>query len=351
MQMAHSKISTFPEVQDFNNKQLLLFQHLLCNTEEERQELSNSIEFWDCIPRYSMSRLGMNKMRDKNGFLGLLKLDFEFRDSKFNLQIQPALVEDKKTGKTTAYYPSANEELVEEALRKLAVDQKTGFYDKTNFRSGVVFSLYQLREELKRIGKTRSYDEIKLSLDILSGSSIQIIATSEKNKTFAKSNYLPMLKGVTREELNSDYTARWLVQFHPFVTDSIDKLNYRQYNYQQFMTHSTQLARWLHKLLICKYVFANRFNSFEIHFKTIKRDSSMLNNYARPRKAVAVCDFSLNELRENGVLINIDRRIVAGLRGKISDIVYTLTPSDGFVAEVKAANKRRQSQNLSTATK
>lgn len=342
--------SSFPTVQDFQNRQLSLFQKFLCNTEEKRQELSNTIELWDSVPRYSVSRSAMNKMRDANGYLGLLKLEFEFRRTKFNIQIQPALVENKKTGVTTAYYPSASEELVEEVLRKLAIDQGNGFYDRINFRSGVVFSLYRVRDELKRRGHARSFDEIILSLEILSGSSIQIFATTEKSHAFAKSNYLPMLTGVTREKLECDPNARWLAQFHPLVTDSIDKLSYRQYNYHQLMSHSTQLARWLHKLLIVKCTGASRVKPFDIHYTTIKRDSSMLNNYARDRKAIEACDISMQELKENGVIRNFERKTVTGARAKILDIVYRVLPSDKFVSEVMAANKRN-SGNLSTTTK
>jgi hypothetical protein len=30
-----------------------------------------------------------------------------------------------------------------------------------------------------------------------------------------------------------DPTAKWIVQFHPLVTQSIDSLTYRQFNYAQ----------------------------------------------------------------------------------------------------------------------
>lgn len=346
-----------PAGQDFKDRQLGLFQHFLCNNSDERQKLSNSIELWDAVPRYSISRQAMTKMRDEHGNLPLLKLDFEYRGSKFSASIQATQIEDrdekgrpKKTpdGRsiTVAYYPSANEELVEEALRKLAVDQEQGFYtnEKPSARSGVVFSLYQLREELQQRGHTRSFDEIKLSLDILSGSVITITPNTPTSLDlpFKKSPYLPELTGVTRKDLKTDPDKKWMVQFHPFVTASIDKLSYRQFNYHQLMSHTTQLARWLHKQLILKYTFASRLNPFEIRYSTIKRDSAMLENYARQRKAQETCDFSMEELQRNGVLTSIQRRVETGERGKILDIVYTLIPSSEFVAEVKAANKRQE---------
>ena len=339
---------------NFQNQQLSLFQNFLCNNGDERRKLSNSIELWDSVPRYSISRQAMVSMRDEHGNLPLLKLEFQYRGTKFSVSIQATQIEEKDgEGKsiTIAYYPSASEEIVEEALRKLAVDREQGFYinEKPKAKSGVVFSLYQLREELKRSGHTRSFYEIKLSLDILSGSSIQITANTQKAKVFAKSTYLPVLSGVSRSDMESDPDAKWLVQFHPLVTESIDNLSYRQFNYDQLMSHTTQLARWLHKQLIQKYTFASMTKPFEIRFSTIKRDSAMLENYTRARKAQEACNFSVEELIAHGVLARRERGVETGARGKILDVVYTLTPSFEFVAEVKAANKR--CEKLSTANR
>ena len=349
---------------DFQNHQLSLFQGFLCNTDDERQKLSNSIELWDAVPRYSTSRRAMVKMRDEHGNLPLLQLQFEYRGTKFSVSIQATQIEVKdKNGKlkktwdgkpvTIAYYPSANEELVEEALRKLAVNQKSGFYvdEKPKARSGVSFTLYQLRNELKQRGHTRSFDEITLSLDILSGSNINIIAYSPTSidMPFGKSNYLAAMTGVTRKDMISDPNKKWMVQFHPFVTASIDKLSYRQFNYHQLMSHTTQLARWLHKQLILKYTFASRLHPFEMRYSTIQRDSAMLDNYSRPIDARVACESSMNELKEHGVLMGLTRRVEEGVRGKITDVVYTLTPSSEFVAEAKAANKRKE--KLSTIDK
>lgn len=340
-------IKTSPS--NFKNYQLDLFQNFLCNNDGERQQLSNTIELWDSIPRYSVSRQAMTKMRDKRGFLGLLKIEFMYRKTKFDILIQPALIEEKdKDGKiiTTAYYPSANEELIEEALRKLAVEQNRGFYDKAETISGVVFSLHQLRKELKRRGHARSYSQIKLSLDILARSFIQIDCDMPQTKSAKRSAYFPEVVSVTRNDLEADEGSKWLVRFHPLVAQSIEKLSYRQYNYVRLMKHTRQLTRWLHKLLIIKYVAASRLNSFEIRYSTIKRDSAMLTNYQRERKAQEECDFCVNELKVNNVLLKFDRRFEWGLRGKVEDIIYTLYASDDFVADAKAANKR---ENISTA--
>jgi len=138
-----------PSAADFQCKQLDLFRAFLCNTEDERRRLSNTFELWDSVPRYAVSRQQMDKLRKAKGFLYLRQVEFHYRGKPMTAVIQAARVLDKKTAVSKDYYPSANEELVEDALRKLAADQRNAFFDRANFRSGVVFTLYMLREELK----------------------------------------------------------------------------------------------------------------------------------------------------------------------------------------------------------
>lgn len=143
-------------------------------------------------------------------------------------------------GKEKYLYPGASEELIEDALRKLAADQQ-GFFDKPNFRSGVVFSLYALREEMKRRGHTRSYQETSLSLDIMLGSISDIKCRDAQGKEIRiRSPYLPSVVTVSRRQLKDDPDAKWVAHFHPLVTGSIDKVTYRQFNYDLMMRLSGQ---------------------------------------------------------------------------------------------------------------
>jgi len=329
----------------FDNPQLTLFQSFI-GRNEDIEGASNSIEMWDAIPRFSMTYKTMTKNRDENGYLGIHKMSFQYRGVPLEVAIQPALVEYKnKEGKkiTESFYPGANEELVEEALRKMAAIQNHGFHEQQK-RSGVLFTLYQLREELKARGHARSYSEIVKSLNILSLSIIEISSKdkSSKNKSFARSPYFPVMSGVTREDLADDPSARWYVQFHPLVTESLDKLTYRQFNYQKLMAHSTQLARWLHKLLVNKWTNASMIHEFVLHYTTVKRDSAMLDGISRERQAIESCRASLDELVEQNILSRIEEDKVKGARGKIVDVVYTLYPTQHFISEVKAANYRKK---------
>jgi hypothetical protein len=336
------KVSVLPTKSHFQNVQLDLFQRFLCNTELERDQLSNTFDLWDNMPRYSVSRQAMDKERKARGFLDLMEINFQYRGTSLQAIIQPARVRDKKNGATQDYYPSANEELIEDALRKIAAEQNHGYFDKPNYRSGVVFTLHMLREELKKRGHTRSYQQIVLSLNVLASSIIEIRAVNGKNgEGFAKSAYFPSLSAVSRNKLINDPQAKWIVQFHPLVTQAIDALTYRQFNYAQMMSYSTQLARWLHKQLSLKFTFASLTTSFELRYSTVKRDSALLDGYKQQRQAVVALDAAFEELKAGGVLMVVKKSEIRSARAKLEDVIYTLTASRDFAAEMKAANKRQ----------
>lgn len=327
---------------DFVGNQLDLFQTFLCNNIEERDRLSNTFDLWDSVPRYSMSRQAMDKMRKAGTFPQLINVSFNYRGRTLEAIIRPAWIQEKgKNNNITGYYPSSNEELIEDALRKIAAEQNYGYFDKPNYRSGVVFSLHMLREELKKRGHTRSYQQIVLSLKILAISSIEITTTDGKNgEGFSINPYFSGLSAVSRNKLNDDPEAKWIVQFHPLVTQAIDAVTYRQFNYAQMMSHQTQLARWLHKQLSLKFTFASMTTPFEMRYSTIKRDSALLESYGRERKAIETLNGAFDELVIGHILTKYIKNNVLAVRGKIQDVVYTLFPSPDFCRDMKAANKR-----------
>jgi hypothetical protein len=330
-----------PAEPEFENRQLSLFQNFLCNTEADRDHLSNAIDLWDNVPRYSVSRKAMDEARIDGLFLKKHQAEFQYKRRTFTRTLTPALVQDLD-GVDRYYYASANEELIEDALRKIATDQQSGYFDKPNYRSGVVFTLYMLRQELRRRGHTRSYQEIVLGLNIMSGSLVEITERDEQGREqiLIRSTYLPLLAAVSRGRLREDPKAKWMVQFHPLVTSSIDQVTYRQFNYHLMMSHSTQLARWLHKQLALKYTFASLADSFEMRYSTVKRDSGLLENYTRSRAAIDALHQAFSELQEHNVLLGFARENIIGPRGKLLDAVFTLTASMDFIRDTKAGSKR-----------
>lgn len=324
------------------SRQMDLFQELLCNSGRERAELSHAVPLWHIIPRYSISSRAVEKLRDENGFLGIRKFSFVYERSEFQVEIHPVLIEEEKDGKlvTVAYYPTAADEVVEDVLLKMACDRGAGFYSGEDKISGVRFSLYSLRQELSCVGRTKSYDQIVKSLQVLSGSVIQVEGEWKGQKIKIKSPYLPQVLSVRRADLIKDPQQRWLVHFHPLISNSIANRNYRQFNFIRLMKHTKQLTRWLHKLLIANYTFASVARPFEIQFSRIRRDSKMLDGYSRIGDALSECEQSIKELKDNGVILSFKKTKQLGPRNSVIDVIYSLVASPDFVREVKASNKR-----------
>src|SRR3982750_1937174 len=72
---------------EFENPQLHLFQNFLCNTDEQRTYLSNAIDLWDSVPRYSVSRQAMTKARINGRFLEEHQCTFQHRGRLYTCTI------------------------------------------------------------------------------------------------------------------------------------------------------------------------------------------------------------------------------------------------------------------------
>lgn len=335
-------------VDAFANQRLNLFQMFLANTDSTRDGLSNAIDLWDNVPRYTLPRKRQEELRVAGGFLPVHKINFHHRGKSYTAHIRPARIEardknGKRTGETIEYYPSTREELIEHALRKLAAEQYSGFFDKSIFCSGVSFTLYRLRQELASQGHSMTYEGLAEGLEVLHYASLGVIDadSGSDDPSMISQPYLPALAKVNRKGRADDPDAKWFVQFHGLVTDSINQITYRQFNYRRLMKCSTQLARWLISQLVLKYTQASVTNNFQMRLSTIKRDSGLLNGYARERDSLAALDTAWDEIKALGVLADIKRSEELGLRSKIEDVVYTLFPSRDFAAEQKAANRRQ----------
>ena len=57
----------------YANRQLNLFQEFLANTVDDGNALSNAIDLWDSVPRFSISRKRQEELRLAGGFLPISK--------------------------------------------------------------------------------------------------------------------------------------------------------------------------------------------------------------------------------------------------------------------------------------
>ncbi len=323
-----------PALESYAGKQLSLFQDLLCNTDLEKEALSNTIKLWDAAPKYFITRRKQQMLR-KNGYLESVTKYFRFGKDEMYVQLFPARIE--VDGKEIEAFPSAREEIVEDALRKLATKPGKGFFK--DGISGVSFTLHELRNELKKNGHTMSYYQVVESLKILKGCGVHIGVINEK--AFYETSPITSLSGVSLTDLKNDPKARWHVEFSLLVSRGIKNGDYRQYHYALNMRLKTQLCRWLHKRMSHNYVQASMINPYNVTYIGVMRDSGLLE-CAKFNDNRRKLEHALNALKDEKVIMSwsiIDE--IEGPRKSITDVHYKLVPHHNFIAEQKRANARQ----------
>ena len=159
--------------------QLVLFQLLEESDKHPVGDYSQTIELYDFMPKYVWDR---RSEADSANALPVIMREFECRGVKRLLAIHPAGLINPETREMKYFYPGAREQILEEVLRKLAVDGAGKFLDN---QAGVAFSIYQVRVELEKHNHTTSHNQIRESLDILALTRLELInANNKKTKLF-----------------------------------------------------------------------------------------------------------------------------------------------------------------------
>lgn len=316
--------------------QLSLFQYFFDDAESK----SNTIELYDAIPLYTPSRQ-VNRVREHGKYLPILEKEFRYRDDIYRLELRPARIRSKD-GIEKEYYPTEREELIEQALRKIAARQKQGLY--LNGMLGVQFYLKELKAELKAQNHDMNLASIVEGLKISNLCSKELFKNSGKKPTIS-SPIFPILMLSSREEwLESPETAKCYVQFHPLVTQSLDNLTFRQFNYVQNMGLNKMLGRWFHKRMSHNYRYASITKPYHINATSIIRDSGIKSSSFR--KAVQTIDDMFQELEEEEVIMCTNRapEYETTKRGqqKLIEVRYVLHPSLKFVDNSVTANQRQR---------
>ena len=312
-------------------RQLSLFQTFL----SDEVRYSNTIELYDAVPKYFSNHKIMATMREGGKYLPVLKREFAHKGDTYSLHIRPARLL-YPNGTEKEHYPSPREELVEEALRKIATDRVKGIY--LDDVAGVQFTLYGLKKELKERGHDIDKSDLIESLKICNLTSISI--QTADGKAIMQSSIFPTLLIASRMDwLAAPQEAKCYVQFNPLVTACINHLTYRQFDYILYMGYKHRLSRWLYKRIAHNYVQASLINPYTIKMSTILRDSGT-HKSERGNDNIKRVEEALRELHANRVLMRYETDILRGKYMKVIDAKYTLYPDMDFVMEIKKSNSR-----------
>lgn len=322
-------------LQESYPKQLSFFQYILL----EDKEYSNTIELYDAIPKYYPSPKKMASLRTGGSYLKVLERTFKHRGEEYSLELTPARIK-KEDSTEVEYYPTIREHIIEEALRKLAIDPQCGRY--FDGKMGVRFTLYQLQNELKRMKHSIKYPSLIEALKIANKTSI-IVSKKANNKSVSVSSTLfPILTLSTRDDwvINPKSTYCY-VQFHPLVTQSIQSLSYRQFDYNIYMSFKKLLSRWLHRRICHNYTQAKFTNFYSIKTSTIVRDSGLISNEYPIRKQIKEVEDALEEMKEKGIVYSYKTN-KEFIGRNIIEAIHDIYPSLNFVNDTVSANKKQR---------
>ncbi|SFL25758.1 hypothetical protein SAMN05216302_10492 [Nitrosomonas aestuarii] len=318
--------------------QLDLFSQFVTNN---KKGVSNTVEIWESIPKYFLTPAQVTKLRTKAGHADPYKFEYMYEGVSCLVKIQPALIEQpNETYK--AFFPGVTEELVEEALKKFLTIQNHGIHDPDKAETWVRFSLSMLHRELKSIGRTRSRDEIKHAIQVMNKCHISLF---RNNKEIWSGSLLQDLVTVGREEYIENTDSLHVCRLPLFISHAINQLGYRQFNYNRLMSCNEQLTRWIYKKLINRYRQANILNNYHFLYTDLKSSGLLQRETERKNRQKVLS--ALNELVEKNIVAKYetDQRKTGRT---ITNVKYTIYPSQEFISEQKAANKRSyQSEKIS----
>jgi len=319
------------------SSQLALFEIL----DTSDSEYSNTIELYDALPKFVWASSDIDKSKNN-----VITRQFKSRGNNYQLKLKPAVIERKNgAGDTVSVlvYPGAREEIVEEALRKFAVNGQ-GFESDNDKEVGVFFTVSKLRKELARTGHSYSAQEVLEALDVMSSSQLEVsLGTKGRGRDTIRGNMLTSLMLTSRAEYLENGSTRCFATFHPLVTRGIRTQKFRLYDYSVSMTLKSDLARYMYKRMSHYWTQASLNDPYEFKLVSFLGSSprglseKMKDNLRAMRNALKSLvdgDVIRPEWKEMMIKDPEDKRVTA-------NVEFGLLPSDTFVKHMMKANKRQ----------
>lgn len=313
-----------------------LFREFLSNDPEE---VSNTVELWERIPKYFLSPEEQKKLRGSNGLAQPYVYSYVLRDKNgaplpFKVKIQPALIE-QPYGNHIAFFPSSAEEIIEEVLKKIFTEQNLGIHDVRNAESWVRFSYGMINKELRKNHCSKTHQQIKHSLEIISKC---IITAYEDDEEIYTGAILQDYCSVDRKKYLDDSKALHVARLPVFISHAVNTLQYRQFNYKRMMRLKSALSREILRRMINRFIQASLIRTYHFRFSTIQEETPYLRAVKQSKNREKFIS-ALNELVKEGAIYNYE--IEKSKEGnKITDIKYVLSPTQEFCSEQKASNAR-----------
>lgn len=317
---------------EIERQQMELFAHTDIGTPAYLPEFSNAILSLEGSPRFLRGSCKSFRVSEAPDEI-VVTNEYMSGGHRYLCSIKPAMIPRRENGKTVNYfvYPSDREELVERTL--FAIASNKGLVKRalpnTAPRYGVEFSLYEIRELLCSIGKTKPYDDIREALLVLRDNVTTICPKGTKSgvelRTQVYSDSLLDVRGRGRSR------ERCFVMFNDFVVEQIKKLNYRQYSYKSVHTHALSMGTYLHNFLCNNWLNCNAGTVYAVD-PIVLCEGYGKGHLAPDRRARVVRD-GLRSMDKQGLITHVPR---------LKDGLYYITATAKLEREIRTANAKRR---------
>lgn len=326
-----------------NNQQLGLFQSII------DAGYSNTIELYDAFPKFVHGKYTVINEHDlppeqhvieRRFTLPVRAEDGTKSKQDFYLKITPATIIRKKAGKTIRCfaYPSYREMLVEDAIRKIAIEHGALLKDG---KVGCRFSIRQIRRILENAGHAMPHHAVVEAINVMNKCTLEYgyVESDNKTRVSARSPLFPEVAFRTQDEYAEDNEALSFVSFHKLVNKGIASLNYRNYDFATCIRYKSGITSYLHKRLSQRFVQAAKDNSYRLGVVEFAISSGM-NEDMPFKERVRTLKESLDELQENGVVASYETLPVPDPvdRRKRADVIFEIRVTEDFVSKTIKIN-------------
>lgn len=293
----------------------------------QNQKYSNTIELYDAIPKYFWGGV----TRNQGQYIDPIERKFVHKNNEYTVYVQPAKLKNDD-GKYIDYLPGQREELVEDVLRKIASAGHGVFLDD---QAGVMFTLYEVKKELERMGHGYNLSEIKDAI-LICGLAVMHVQ-SKDGKTLVTMPFFETVGLQTQEDWKGHgQKTKAFVRFNPLVTKSIKEGTFRLLDYEKSMSYNRVLARWLHKRMSHNFIQASHTEHYTITLATIIRDSG-IKEYPKISDNIIQIKEALDDMVEKETIMSYTIEKERDGR-KIIGAKFILKPHYSFIKDIKYGN-------------
>jgi hypothetical protein len=230
----------------------------------ENKSDSLILDFFDSIPKYPFA------VTTVVATPGSLQIPFTLRSRKYTARLTPAWIKDARTGEERLVFAGSREELVERALRFLAVQQIARTQLTPDLETGrqevtVFFTLSMLRRHLEDLGHGFRLSSIREALDILSGTLLEV--RSESGEETGRGWILRIYVGCA--------AGQRALSYHPLATQAILERAYFPIHQTRVGSLKCPLARWLTTRMSHGSYQARTNDSYRIGLETILEERGL----------------------------------------------------------------------------